>query len=119
MNAALLGLASEAGKMAVERAARAPDPGYRFLTFTSGIGAGGPITDHGGVYLAGLRYMLLQNDASKTFVFPAWPCEWPVSFRLHTSNSTIVTVDYQGPGKLSIQVQPESQTQNVHVVQCG
>ena len=119
MTAALLGLASEAGQMAVERAARAPDPGYRFPTFTSGIGAGGPITDHGGVYLAGLRFMLMQFDAGTIFVFPAWPCEWPVAFRLHAPNATVVTVDYEGPGKLSIQVQPDSETQNVHVVQCG
>ena len=62
------------------------------LGFQAGIGAGGPITDHGGVATAGLRYMLMHTgitgadgSASSTIVlFPAWPCDdWAVHFKLH------------------------------------
>ena len=59
----------------------APYSGYRWVGFQAGIGAGGPITDHGGVATVGLRYMLLHSGVSvdgvpsdKIVLFPAWPC---------------------------------------------
>ena len=61
MEAALLGLANETAGMAIARATVAPYTGYRWVGFQAGIGAGGPITDHGGVATAGLRCALFQT----------------------------------------------------------
>jgi hypothetical protein len=91
MDAALLGLANETASAAIAHATVAPYSGYRWVGFQAGIGAGGPITDHGGVATAGLRYMLLQSGVSvdgslsqQIVLFPAWPChDWAVHFRLH------------------------------------
>ena len=74
-----------------------------------GIGAGGPITDHGGVATAGLRYMLLHSGVSvdgaatkKLVLFPAWPCDdWAVDFKLHAPGNTTVGGSYDGAGKLT------------------
>jgi len=56
MDAALLGM-NESAAGAIAHANVAPFAGYRWVGFQAGIGAGGPITDHGGVATAGLRYM--------------------------------------------------------------
>ena len=92
MDAALLGLADEATAAAIAHASVPPFKDYRWVGFQAGIGAGGPITDHGGVATAGLRYMLLQSGltvdggslSQQIVLFPAWPChDWQVKFRLH------------------------------------
>ena len=57
MDSALLGLANETASAAIAHAIVAPYSGYRWVGFQAGIGAGGPITDHGGVATAGLRYI--------------------------------------------------------------
>ena len=49
MDAALLGMPAEATRGAIARAEVPPFSGYRWPGFQPGIGAGGPITDHGGV----------------------------------------------------------------------
>ena len=72
-------------------------------------GAGGPITDHGGVATAGLRYMLLHSGVSengaatkKIVLFAAWPCsDWAVDFKLHAPGRTVVQGSYDGAGTLS------------------
>lgn len=49
MDAALLGMPTEATRGVIARATVPPYTGYRWPGFQAGIGAGGPITDHGGV----------------------------------------------------------------------
>eukprot|EP00035_Acanthoeca_spectabilis_P030105 m.476095 g.476095 ORF g.476095 m.476095 type:complete len:679 (+) comp40063_c0_seq1:968-3004(+) len=110
MDAALLGLANETAMLAVSRASVPPYTGYRWLGFQAGIGAGGPITDHGGVATAGLRYMLMQTGVLNAsgvptdliVLFPAWPCQdWAVDFKLHAPANTIVEGSYNGAGVLT------------------
>jgi hypothetical protein len=109
MDAALLGLGNETASAAIAHATVAPFSGYRWVGFQAGIGAGGPITDHGGVATAGLRYMLLHSGVSengaatkKLVLFPAWPCnDWAVDFKLHAPGRTVVQGSYDGAGTLS------------------
>ena len=129
MDAALLGLADEAAAAAVARANVAPYTGYRWVGFQGGIGAGGPITDHGGVATAGLRYMLLHPatlahganlDKQAIVLFPAWPCtDWAVRFRLHAPGGTTVAGYYDGAGKLfNFTVSPQSRKKDVVFASC-
>lgn len=129
MDAALLGLANETATGAVARANRPPYTGYRWLGFQDGIGAGGPITDHGGVATAGLRYMLMQtgvtagdgtDSSTKILLFPSWPClDWAVHFKLHAPLNTVVEGTYDGAGKLSaFSVTPAERKQDVQFAGC-
>jgi hypothetical protein len=44
--------------------------------------------------------MLLQERGHKMLLFPAWPKDWNVSFKLHAAEGTTVEGVYQN-GKLS------------------
>ena len=127
MDAALLGLANETAAAAIAHATVAPYTGYRWVGFQAGIGAGGPITDHGGVSTAGLRYMLLNTGASvdgapsnRITLFPAWPCrDWAVRFRLHAPGPTTVEGSYDGAGTLSgFRVVPAERRSDVVFADC-
>jgi hypothetical protein len=127
MDAALLGLANETASAAIAHATVEPFAGYRWVGFQAGIGAGGPITDHGGVATAGLRYMLLHSGVSvdgvpstKLVLFPAWPCkDWAVKFKLHGPGQTVVEGDYNGDGVLTnFSVTPQSRQDDVTFAGC-
>ena len=136
MDAALLGLASEAVSGLIARANLGPATSssgsvhrtYRWIGFQGGIGTGGTATDHGAVGAAGLRYMLLHSGTSneqgvpseKIVLFPAWPCDdWAVDFRLHAPGKTIVEGSYDGAGKLSnFTVSPEDRRADVVFAGC-
>eukprot|EP00040_Diaphanoeca_grandis_P036043 m.228213 g.228213 ORF g.228213 m.228213 type:complete len:1005 (+) comp33539_c0_seq1:52-3066(+) len=128
MDAALLGLANESARGAIARASVKPYTGLRWIGFQAGIGAGGPITDHGGVATAGLRYMLLQTRVAdesglannKIVLFPAWPChDWAVNFKLHAPGNTTVEGFYDGAGGLTnFSVTPAHRKQDVVFADC-
>lgn len=128
MDAALLGLANETAREAIARATVLPYTGYRWIGFQAGIGAGGPITDHGGVATAGLRYMLMHTgilSASGTLtpqivLFPAWPCrDWAVDFKLHAPGSTVVQGSYDGAGHVSnFSITPAERRHDVIFADC-
>ena len=136
MDAALLGLASEAVPGLIARANLGPATStsgsvhrtYRWIGFQGGIGTGGTATDHGAVGAAGLRYMLLHSGTSdeqgvpseKIVLFPAWPCDdWAVDFRLHAPGKTTVEGSYDGAGKLSnFIVSPENRRADVVFAGC-
>lgn len=73
------------------------------------------VPDHnwGGSGMIGLQEMLMQCFEDKILLFPAWPKEWDVHFKLHTPLNTTV----QGvlkDGKLTgVEVFPESRKKDV------
>ena len=44
----------------------------------------------GGSAMIGLQEMLMQTDDKKIILFPAWPKDWDVDFKLHAPYQTIV-----------------------------
>ena len=40
--------------------------------------------------MIGLQEMLLQTDDKKLYLFPAWPKDWDVHFKLHAPYQTTV-----------------------------
>lgn len=85
--AARLGLTEEAKELTVLKLKNAD---RRFPTFW------GPgfdwVPDHnwGGSGMIGLQEMLMQATDDKIYLFPAWPKDWDVDFKLHAPNQTIV-----------------------------
>jgi hypothetical protein len=66
--------------------------------------------------MIGLQEMLLQTDDKKIFLFPAWPKDWSVSFKLHAPYNTTVE-GVLTDGKLtSLQVIPESRKSDLVIM---
>jgi hypothetical protein len=92
--AARLGLAEDAKRLAMQKLG---DSKNRFPTFWGPGYDWTPDHNHGGSGMIGLQEMLLQIDGRKIFLFPAWPKEWDVHFKLHAPyNTTIEAVIKHG-----------------------
>jgi hypothetical protein len=108
--AARLGLTDEAAKFVI---LKLQDSGRRFPAFW------GPgfdwVPDHnwGGSGMIGLQEMLLQTNGDKIYLFPAWPVDWDVHFKLHAPQNTVVEAELKN-GKVNIiHVLPEERLKNV------
>ncbi|MGD0130297.1 MAG: hypothetical protein ABSF46_33695 [Terriglobia bacterium] len=71
------------------------------------------LPDHnwGGSAMVGLQEMLVaaQPEAkSRILLFPAWPRDWDVDFKLHTSGQTIVECSYRHSQVVKLAVTPSS-----------
>ncbi|RUT68318.1 hypothetical protein D0817_21560 [Flavobacterium cupreum] len=108
--AARLGLTEEAKKYNLLKMANSE---RRFPAFW------GPgfdwVPDHnwGGSGMIGMQEMLLQEAEGKIYLFPAWPKEWNVHFKLHASRNTIVEAELQNGTFKIIKVTPEGRTKDI------
>lgn len=108
--AARMGMTKQAAKYTKLKLANAE---RRFPTFW------GPgfdwVPDHnwGGSAMIGLQEMLLQETGGKILLFPAWPKEWDVHFKLHAKKSTIVEAKIEN-GKVEIlSVEPKERKDDI------
>ncbi len=108
--AARLGLTDEAAKYNLMKMANS---GRRFPAFW------GPgfdwVPDHnwGGAGMIGMQEMLLQEANGKIYLFPAWPKDWDVHFKLHVSQNTIVEAELQNGELKIIKVVPEERKKDI------
>ncbi len=103
--AAFLGLADEARRMVASRFSN-KNPGSRFPAFWGPNFDWIPDQDHGANGLMALQTMLLQWDGRKMFLFPAWPKNWDVEFKLHAPFNTTVEGTWRGGRLLYMKVSP-------------
>ncbi|QIH36396.1 DUF5703 domain-containing protein [Sphingobacterium sp. DR205] len=102
--AARLGLVDEAKQLTLLKLKNAE---RRFPTFW------GPgfdwVPDHnwGGSGMIGLQEMLLQVVDDKIYLFPAWPKEWDVDFKLHAPGQTTVEGRLKDGKLLDLKVFPK------------
>lgn len=108
--AARLGLTNEAAKYNLLKMANSD---RRFPAFW------GPgfdwVPDHnwGGSGMVGMQEMLLQEADGKIYLFPAWPKDWNVHFKLHATQNTTVEVELVN-GKLKVlNVIPEERKKDI------
>lgn len=123
MDAALLGMTSEASAMLIERALTSPAPGYRFQGFMPHEQDYEPSADHLANFNSALNWMLLQGgddsfDNATIVLFPAWPCNWDVSFKLWAPSNTTVEVQYAGGMLYSLVVTPAARLSAVVFANC-
>ena len=72
-----------------------------------------PDMDHGGSAMTGLQEMLLQTDGNKILLFPAWPKDWDVDFKLHAPHQTTVEAKFR-KGKIEqLVVTPASRAADI------
>lgn len=95
-----------------------PTPCYpmRFPTFYNTFTFDhAPDMDHGGSAMVGLQEMLMQTPGNKILLFPAWPPDWNVDFKLHAPYKTIVEVSYKKGEIVKMKVTPASRSKDVIV----
>ena len=73
------------------------------------------VPDHnwGGSGMIGLQEMLMQTVGDQIILFPAWPVEWNVDFKLHAPNSTTVECSYKNGAVVRLKVSPESRSKDI------
>lgn len=85
--AAILGLTEEAKRLTLLKLGDGP---HRFPAFWGPGFDWTPDHNWGGSGMIGLQEMLVQETDNKIYLFPAWPSEWDVQFKLHLSENTTV-----------------------------
>ena len=100
IQAACLGLAREAASLTADKFLHG-DPECRFPAFWGPNYDWTPDQDHGSVAMTALQRMLLQYEGDSLSVFPAWPEEWDVEFRLFGTAGRVVTGTCKGGARES------------------
>ena len=112
--AACLGLTDEAKRLNTLKLADGP---YRFPAFWGPGFDWSPDHNWGGSGMIGLQEMLLQTtDEGKILLFPAWPREWNVHFKLHAPQNTTVEVELKNGKVQIISVVPEERRKSIVVL---
>jgi hypothetical protein len=75
------------------------------------------VPDHnwGGSGMIGLQEMLMLTHGDEILLFPAWPHEWDVDFKLHAPNKTCVEVSLRKGELTRLKVSPEYRKKDVIV----
>ncbi|MCS7120006.1 MAG: DUF5703 domain-containing protein [Nitrososphaerota archaeon] len=116
IQAAYLGLAEEARRMVVERFS-SWNENFRFPAFWGPNYDWIPDQDHGSVGLIALQRMLMQYDDDKIILFPAWPRDWNVDFKLHAPSRTIIKGVYRDGKLQELEVTPKDRIKKLTVME--
>jgi len=114
-HAADLGLTSEARRLTVKRFGPRYQSG-RFPGFWHGGYDWPPDQCHGGGGMIALQRMLMQCTNEKIVLFPAWPKEWDVDFKLHAPYRTVVEGNVKNGKIVNVKVSPEVRRKDVIVM---
>jgi hypothetical protein len=63
--------------------------------------------------MIGLQEMLMQVDDKKIYLFPAWPKDWNVHFKLHAPYNTTVEATVKNGKVVSLTVLPKEREKDV------
>ena len=66
--------------------------------------------------MIGLQEMLLQTDGQRMLLFPAWPKEKDVHFKLHAPNNTTVEAELKDGKLVKLIVLPEERKKDVELM---
>lgn len=76
------------------------------------------VPDHnwGGSGMIGLQEMLMQTDGKRILLFPAWPKDKDVHFKLHAPYNTTVEAEWKGGKLVNLKVVPEERRGDVEMM---
>ena len=113
--AARLGLVDEARAQLASRAANS-HPAYRFPATWGPNFDWLPDQCHGAQLMLLTQEMLVQSVGDRILLFPAWPREWDVDFKLHAAHGTVVHARLVGGEITLLDVEPAERRADVEVL---
>lgn len=111
--AACLGLTEEAKRLSLAKLSNGP---HRFPAFWGPGYDWTPDHNWGGSGMIGLQEMLLQTNGEQILLFPAWPKEWNVHFKLHAPGETTVEATLKNGKVTDLNVFPKSREKDVVIM---
>ena len=108
--AARLGLTSEAARLTFEKL---KNSGRKFPAFWGPGFDWTPDHNWGGSGMTGLQEMLLQSSGDKIYLFPAWPQDLDVHFKLYAPQQTVVECSLKNGKVLTLIVTPKNREKDV------
>ena len=111
--AACLGLTEEAKRLTLAKLSNGP---HRFPAFWGPGYDWTPDHNWGGSGMIGLQEMLLQTNGEQILLFPAWPKEWNVHFKLHAPGETTVEATLKNGKVTDLKVLPESRKKDIVIM---
>lgn len=111
--AACLGLTEEAKRLTLAKLSNGP---HRFPAFWGPGYDWTPDHNWGGSGMIGLQEMLLQTNGEQILLFPAWPKEWNVHFKLHAPGETTVEATLKNGKVTDLKVLPESREKDIVIM---
>jgi hypothetical protein len=111
IQAAFLGITRTAQQNVVENFAA--QPSGRFPAFWGPNTGWTPDQAPGHIAMLTLQSMLLQSDGNKMVVFPAWPKNWDVEFKLHAPQNTTIEGVYRAGKIEKLTVTPDKRSADV------
>ena len=108
--AACLGMTDEAQRLVTLKMQDGP---YRFPAFWGPGYDWSPDHNWGGSGMIAVQEMLMQEVDDKIYLFPAWPKEWDVRFKLHASRGTVVEAELRQGEVVNVRVTPARDKKNI------
>ena len=108
--AACLGLTDEAVRLNRQKLQDGP---YRYPAFWGPGFDWSPDHNWGGSGMIGLQSMLLQEVGDSILLFPAWPKDEDVHFKLHASKKTTVEATLRNGEITQLSVEPQSRRKDI------
>lgn len=106
IQAALLGHTGEAKKMVVQNFTT-KHSGSKFPAFWGPNYDWIPDQDHGSVTARAIQNMLVQSEKDEILLFPAWPKEWNVAFRVSIPGNRILEGTYDQKSGVRLASRPD------------
>ena len=110
--AACLGLTDEAQRLVTLKMHDGP---HRFPAFWGPGYDWTPDHNWGGSGMIAVQEMLMQEVGDTLYLFPAWPKEWDVRFKLHASRGTIVEAELRQGKVINVHVTPARDKEKIIV----
>jgi hypothetical protein len=114
--AARLGFTEDAFRFTVQKL---KDSDRRFSAFWGPGFDWTPDHNWGGSGMIGMQEMLMQTNGNKIYLFPAWPREQDVAFKLHAPGNTTVEAELQNGRVTFLKVEPQSRLKDVEISYTG
>ena len=112
IKAAYLGLTEEAAKL-MSQNFNASTTSYRFPTMWGPNYDWTPDQCHGSVAMTAMQRMLVQYEGDEIYLFPAWPKNWDVDFKLKAPKNTSIEGSFKNGEITSLKALPKEREKDV------
>ena len=110
--AACLGMTDEAQRLVTMKMQDGP---YRFPAFWGPGYDWSPDHNWGGSGMIAMQEMLMQEVDGTLYLFPSWPKDWNVRFKLHASQGTIVEAELRQGKVINVRITPARDKEKIIV----